>query len=257
MAIIPGCDPSQSRLTTLVPLGGGGCIGKKRQQPGTRSLRPRCFRNVETAMAFSTTSFFAGVGTVFAAVTIGFAGGALLTTSSPKMEPNRLERVAASNPPTVAATKAETPAVPSVPTIKAEAPAVPAVPVAKVEAPPVPAVQAAARNETAETTAMPDRVVAMTPAPASPQVAPAQPQPPVVARKDMASLIDNAKRLRETELRKQADLRESERRAEQRRRKRQEIDAAVDAVRRMKRDGVLQEAAQQDEAPRFGFFGHD
>jgi hypothetical protein len=195
-------------------------------------------------MAFSTTSFFAGVGTVFAAVTIGFAGGALLTTSSPKMEPNRLERVAASNPPTVAATKAETPAVPSVPTTQAEAP-------------PVPAVQAAARNETAETTATPDRVVAMTPAPASPQVAPAQPQPPVVAREDMASQIDTAKRLRETELRKQADLRESDRRAEQRRRKRQEIDAAVDAVRRMKRDGVLQEAAQQDEAPRFGFFGHD
>jgi hypothetical protein len=197
-------------------------------------------------MAFSTTSFFAGVGTVFAAVTIGFAGGTLLTTSSPKMEPNRLERVAASTPPTVAAaTKAETPVVPSVPVIKAEAPA-------------VPSVQAAARNETAETTATPDRVVAITPAPASPQVAPA-PQPPVVAREDMASQIDNAKRLRETELRKQADLRESERRAEQRRerRKRQEIDAAVDAVRRMKRDGVLQEATQQDEAPRFGFFGHD
>jgi hypothetical protein len=196
-------------------------------------------------MAFSTTSFFAGVGTVFAAVTIGFAGGALLTTSPPKMEPNRLERVAASNPPTVAAvTKAETPAVPSVPTIKAEAPA-------------VPAVQAAARNETAETTATPDRVVAITPAPASPQVAPAQPQQPVVARDDTASQIDNAKRLRETELRKQADSKESDRRAEQRRRKRQEIDAAVDAVKRMKRDGVLQEAVQQDEGPRLGFFGHD
>jgi hypothetical protein len=211
-------------------------------------------------MAFSTTSFFAGVGTVFAAVTIGFAGGTLLTTSSPKMEPNRLERVAASNPPTIAAaTKTETPAVPSVPTIKAEMATVPSVPVAKVEAPAVPAVQAAARNETAETTATPDRVVAMTPAPASPQVAPAQPQPPVVAREDTASQIDNAKRLRETELRKQADVRESERRAEQRRerRKRQEIDAAVDAVKRMKRDGVLQEATQQDEAPRFGFFGHD
>jgi hypothetical protein len=233
------------------------CIGKKWQQAGTPSPRPRWLQNVETDMAFSTTSFFAGVGTVFAAVTIGFAGGALLTTSSPKMEPNRLERVAASNPPTVAAaTKAETPAVPSVPVVKAEAAAVPSVPVAKVEAPAVPAVQAA-RNEMAETTATPDRVVAMTPAPASPQVAPAQPQPPVVAREDMASQIDNAKRLRETELRKQADSRESDRRAEQRRRKRQEIDAAVDAVRRMKRDGVLQEAAQQDEGPRFGFFGRD
>ena len=48
--------------------------------------------------AFSTTSFLAGVGTVFAAVTIGFAGGALITTS-PRMEQNRVERVASHTPP--------------------------------------------------------------------------------------------------------------------------------------------------------------
>jgi hypothetical protein len=193
-------------------------------------------------MAFSTTSFFAGVGTVFAAVAIGFAGGAMITTA-PKMEPNRLERVAAGNlsntPVTVAAAaKTDTAAVPSVPAVKTET-----TPVSPV----------LAKNETPETPAAPDRVVSMTP---SQQIVPPQPQP-VVAREDFAAQIDNAKRIREGELRKQAELRGSERRTEQRRRKRQEIDAAVTAVKRMQRDGVLQAASQQDDGPRLGFFGQD
>jgi hypothetical protein len=196
-------------------------------------------------MAFNTTSFFAGVGTMFAAVTIGFAGGAMLT-SSPKVEPNRVERVAANTPATIpAAAKAETPAVPSIANVKAETPTVPPVLTAK--------------NETPETPAAPDRVVSTTPASAA-QVVPPQAQPVVskeVVREDVASQIDNAKKIREGELRKQAEFRESERRVEQRRRKRQEIDAAVSAVRRMQRDGVLQEASQQDDSPRFGFFGRD
>jgi type IV secretory pathway VirB10-like protein len=195
-------------------------------------------------MAFNTTSFYAGVGTMFAAVTIGFAGGAMLT-SSPKMEPNRLERVAANTPATIpAAAKAETPVVASVSNVKAETPAVSPV---------------LAKNETPETPAAPDRVVSTTPASPA-QVVPPQPQPVVakeVSREDLAAQIDNAKKIREGELRKQAEFRESERRVEQRRRKRQEIDAAVSAVRRMQRDGVLQEASQQDDSPRFGFFGRD
>jgi hypothetical protein len=195
-------------------------------------------------MAFSSTSFYAGVGTVIAAVTIGFAGGAMFTTS-PKMEPNRLERLAASNPPAVAA-KAETPPVPSVPA---------------AEAPPVPSV-VAAKSETAQTPA-PDRMIATTQPPVSQPpvsqpVAPPQPQP-VVLRDDAASQIDNAKKVREGELRKQAELKDFERRGQQRRerKKRQEIDAAVTAVKQMKRDGVLQEVTQQDETPRPGLFGDE
>jgi hypothetical protein len=204
-----------------------------------------------TDMAFSTTSFFAGVGTVFAAITIGFAGGALISTS-PKMEPNRLERVAAgTSVPVAAATKTEKPEVPSVPAEKAEVQAVPPAVTAKNETPET-------KNETPETTTPSERVVSTPPAPASQPAVPPQPQP-AVAREDVGAQIDNAKKLREGELRKQAELRESDRRAEQRRerRKRQEIDAAVDAVKRMQRDGVLQQATQQDEGPRFGFFGHD
>jgi hypothetical protein len=67
-------------------------------------------------MAFSPSSFFAGVGTVFAAITIGFAGGAMLAPS-PKSEPNRVERVAANAPVVtpVAPPKSETPASPPAP----------------------------------------------------------------------------------------------------------------------------------------------
>jgi hypothetical protein len=151
------------------------------------------------------------------------------------MEPNRLERLAASTPPAVAA-KAETPPVPSVT--------------------PVPQT-IVAKNETAEMPA-PDRSIATTPIAVSQPVAPA-PLQPVVAREDAASQIDNAKKVREGELRKQAESKDFERRGQQHRehRKRQEIDAAVAAVKQMKRDGVLQEVTQQDETPRPGLFGDE
>ena len=51
-------------------------------------------------MAFNMTSFFVGVGTVFAAIVVGFGGGAMMMNSSVKVEqpPNKLERAAASLP---------------------------------------------------------------------------------------------------------------------------------------------------------------
>ncbi len=183
-------------------------------------------------MAFNTTSFFAGVGTVFAAVMIGFAGGAMITTP-PRLEPNRVERVAASTP--VVAAKTETPIAPSVP---------------------------AAKTETSETTAAPDRVISLPPKSESSQAAlpapqPVAPQPqPVVAKDDIGSQVDNAKKAREAELKKEADLKKAERRAQQRRerRKQQEIQAAANAVRQMQANGELRQVSQ-DAGPRFGFFG--
>src|ERR1700742_3606008 len=47
-------------------------------------------------MAFNNSSYFAGIGTAFAAIAIGFAGGAMLTSSAVQA-PNRLERVTAGN----------------------------------------------------------------------------------------------------------------------------------------------------------------
>ena len=210
-------------------------------------------------MTFSTSSFLAGVGTVFAAVTIGFAGGAMITTS-PKMEQNRVERVASHTPP------AENAPVPT-----------PAPVAAKAETP---------ANSPAPTTAEPtqtspartERVIAITPASAAPQsvatqasapsapvsntpstsgaqqVSPARSQP-VTARDDRdddnGSQVDRARKVREGEPRKGKEFRPQrvERRAtdprnyearNSERRKRQEIDAAADAVRQMKRDGALE-----------------
>jgi hypothetical protein len=185
-------------------------------------------------MAFSMTSFFAGVGTVLAALTIGFAGGTMIN-SSPKLEPDRLERVAANDPPvTSAAVKVESPAVHLAPT---------------------------ARAETTETAPAPDRVIAMTPpSSSSQQTAPPPPQP-VMAKDDSASQIDSATKVSESELRKPKEnvSHRAERRARARleRRERQEIQAAANAARKLQRDGILQDLSQRDDSPRLGFFGNN
>ncbi len=50
-------------------------------------------------MSFNTMSYFAGVGTVLAAVTFGLAGGFIMSNPTRKAEPpNRIERVAANAP---------------------------------------------------------------------------------------------------------------------------------------------------------------
>jgi hypothetical protein len=200
-------------------------------------------------MAFSTTSFFAGVGTVFAAVTIGFAGGAMITTS-PKLEPNRLERVAASAPAVTPSAKAETPATRLAATPLASTP-----------------VATEAKTETPEPAPATDRVIAMAPAPSAQPSAPPQPQP-VTAKDDGAPQIGSASKIREGELRREREkdsrMQRTERRAEARPqlRKRREIEAAANAVRQMQRDNAVQEVSQRDDSPRdgsprLGFFGNE
>ncbi len=48
-------------------------------------------------MAFNTTSFLAGVGSVVAVLSSGLAGGYFLANPSHIDPPNRLQRVAAAN----------------------------------------------------------------------------------------------------------------------------------------------------------------
>jgi hypothetical protein len=190
-------------------------------------------------MTFNTTSFLAGVGTMFAAVALGFAGGAMITTS-PKVEQNRLERVAGASMTPVVAARAVTAVVPPA---------------------------TAAKSDVTETPAA-DRVIPMTSAATAPAAtAQAMPVPsaltsappqPVMVRDEATSQVDSAKKLRESELRKEAELRKAERRAERReRRKHQDIEAAANAVRQMQRDGGIQVISQRDESPRLGFFGND
>ena len=214
-------------------------------------------------MTFNTTSFLAGVGTVFAAVALGFAGGAMIT-SSPKVEPNRLERVTAAAPATTpdASVKTATPAVR---------------PVTAAKAPEEPAAAAASetkndKNEMAQSPAAPDRVISEAPAAASQQAVPPQPAPiaanPVVAKAaakdDAEPQAESPKKARDDQLKREIASRNAERRAERRReRRKRDIEGAEDAVLQMQPDDGPQQTMPQrydqryDRSPRFGFFGDD
>jgi len=198
-------------------------------------------------MAFSTTSFFAGVGTVFIAVTLGFLGGAMITTS-PQMEPNRLERVAAGAQATARDAS-----------VKAAAPEARSVTAATQSQEP----SVAANTEPAPTS--PDRVITLAPAPSSPQAIAPQavaPQPaadtalPVLARDESASQAGSIKKARDDEVKK---AKTAARRAERRRERRaREIEAVENSVLQMPRDGRAQEMPQRyDGNPRLVFFGNE
>lgn len=183
-------------------------------------------------MTFSAPSFFAGVGTVFAALTVGVMGGAMMT-SSPKSEPNRLERVAAQTP--VAAREATVTQTPA----------------------PGPATTASAGSP--ETAPAVDRVIATAPAKV---VEPPQPAtvsaavPATAAEQDRTTQIESARAMREAELKKDRADRQAELRRE--RRKRREIQAATFAVRQLRRDVIADQAPTRDGGfGSFGFFGND
>jgi hypothetical protein len=77
----------------------------------------------------------------------------------------------------------------------------------------------------------------------------------VMAKEEVVSQIGNTKNATYGELRSERAARRAERRLE--RRNRREIEAAAKAVRRMQRDGGLQEVSQRQNTQRFGFFGDD
>jgi hypothetical protein len=78
-----------------------------------------------------------------------------------------------------------------------------------------------------------------------------------MVKDDAPSQIDNARKVRESELRREKAERRTESRRE--RRKRQEIQSAANAIRRVQRNGGFQEISQRDDTQpqRFGFFGND
>jgi hypothetical protein len=219
-------------------------------------------------MAFNMTSFFVGVGTVFAAVAVGFGGGAMMTSTTKVEQPNKLERAVASTPapsPVIAA-KTQTPEVQSTSTAT-----VPSTPTGTApDAQPT-----AARNDAAESPPAPDRTVSLTPAPAS-QPVPSQPAP-VIAKDDATSQADAVKKAQDGEPSKEAAPKKPERRAERHRERRryQDVDSAANAVRQIQRDDGGQQFPRDDrvrqfrddgqqevvvrryESPRFGFFGDE
>jgi hypothetical protein len=193
-------------------------------------------------MTFSKSSFFAGVGSVFAAIVLGFAGGAMMTGGAGVQSPNRVERVAAGEalqkssgqPVAVATTPAPAPTMAAATAVPASDPQ----PVARQSAPAAPA---AASNETMS----------------APKIQQPTPAPAIVAKGDDAPPRNDQVNDRAIELKKAAERKRAEERKFAERRKRQDIEQAANAVRQMRRDGVIDQVVQRDEAPRFGFFGND
>jgi hypothetical protein len=182
-------------------------------------------------MAFSTTSYLAGIGSVVVVLSTGFVGGYFLANPTQNDPPNRLQRVAASaRPPTLAAQPTNSP-----------------------------------KQEVAE--AAPLATPAATPQPAPPQPA-AQQAPvsaaPVVAREsepDRGAVEQD--RLRAAEISRGAEKKKIEaRKIAERQRNQREIEYAAAAVKRMLHDRNAQQMVENDgpetaapEAPRFSFFG--
>lgn len=231
-------------------------------------------------MAFSGSSYFAGVGTAFAAIALGFAGGALITTSAVQ-PPNRLERVnsggtVGSNSSATHAATASTNAEQSGST---RPPAEQAPPQAAATASaaesqsaqqPQPAAPVAAKMDTKTETATNVQEQA-----ASAPAVKASP-PPIVAKSEDAAPAKNEVKNERTNARAADSNRQSSRRkaedrrswddrrfSERRRRqdqdgrwqnqeqRQQSLDEASTAARPIRRDNTVDQIVERDEAPRF------
>lgn len=181
-------------------------------------------------MAFSTTSYFAGIGTVLAALAVGFSGGFFLAPSSEQIEQNRLQRITSSAP-----------IMPETETAQPRS-----IELTAAAAVPAPSTQQPTRPESIP-------VMAKAVETATPSVAKAA-EPIRSARQDAAAKSEiNAEKLRAAEVK--AERKRVQRLAE--RRKQREIDLATVAVKRMPWDPGPQQFADRTESPRFGFFGQD
>jgi hypothetical protein len=236
-------------------------------------------------MAFSGSSYFFGIGTAFAAIAVGFAGGAMITTSAVQ-PPNRLERVNAgiTAPPNDGATTSSGPQQAS--TAKPPAQDAPPSPVVAA-APPAPAADpqpspqsqpaapAAAKTDAAKTDAAAN--VQEKPAPAAPTVAAKNSGPAPVAKSDDAAPakserttvgrapdptkdVSRSADLNRDPSRKRADDRKpsddrkfSDRRRRQDQRLDQDgrrLDEATNVIRQMPRGEAVDEIVERDDAPR-------
>jgi hypothetical protein len=171
-------------------------------------------------MSFSTTSYLAGVGTVVAALTVGFSGALFLAPPAEHVEQNRLQRVASSAP------------IPN--------------PTSQEEITPKPEITPARSI---------DLVTAKVPAPEATTVVAKTAEPALAKPEANAAKSDvNTEKMRAAEAKAERKRAREQRRAE--RKKQREIELAT-AAKRMARDRDLQQVADRSESPRFGFFGED
>jgi hypothetical protein len=190
------------------------------------------------AMSFSTTSYLAGVGSVVAALTVGFSGGLFMAAPTPYAEQNRLQRVMSSAP------------------IASPTPQIAAAP-----KPEITEVNATSRTTSAiQQPARPETIPVMAKA-AEPEGAPVMAKAPEPVRTASeqergAQMNANAEKVRAAEARA-AERKRAEARKLAERQKQREIELATVAVKRMLRDRDPQQVADGIETPRFGFFGQD
>jgi hypothetical protein len=186
----------------------------------------------EPIMAFSTTSYLAGIGSVVVVLSTGFAGGYFLANPAQNDAPNRLQRVAASAP---------LPAPTSQPTNS------PRQEVAEAALTATPAFAPAQST-------LPQQAAQQAPVSAAP-VAARESEP------DRGAVEQD--RLRAAETSRGAEKKKIEaRKIAERQRKRREIEYAATAVKRMLHDRDAQQMVENDgpetaapESPRFSFFG--
>ena len=194
-------------------------------------------------MSFSTTSYLAGVGSVLAALTVGFSGGLFLAAPTPYAEQNRLQRVMSSAP--IASPTPQIAAAPKPKITEANATSAPASAIQQPARPEtIPVMAKAAEPEPAPVMAKAPEAKALEPIRAAPE------------QERAAQSNVNAEKIRAAEARA-AERKRAEARKMEERRKQREIELATVAVKRMLRDRDPQRVADGIETPRFGFFGQD
>ena len=203
-------------------------------------------------MPFSSSSYFAGVATAFVAVAVGFAGGAMVTTSAVQ-PPNRLERVTSSAPlpPTASNSSPERPnGTSSQPEVRSAQDAVTPSPPAPAPRPAADSLPPAANSGATEKTDAAATNVQSTPAPS--------------ANRESAPSKDERASARPNESRRAAYRRRAEDRKFVERKRQQDLDDATNTLRQMPRDRAADPVVVEREdrprlaeerLPRSGFFG--
>jgi hypothetical protein len=235
-------------------------------------------------MAFSSSSYFAGVATAFVAVGVGFAGGALVTTSAVQ-PPNRLERVVSSTPLPQSVPSSSAPQAPN-----AASPQESITPPAPVTASARPAdvqpAQQAAPTESvttgSDTANKKDTANKDTTAKSDVAAKSAEPPPPAATKSENASLkVENAAASkneranarsadsrRQTYRKRPDDRKYDDRKYDDRkyveRRRRQDLDEPTNTIRQLRPDRSgdqvvveREEPTTFERRPRFSFFGSE
>ena len=219
-------------------------------------------------MAFSSSSYFAGIGTVVAAISIGFAGGAMITTSAVQ-PPNRLERVTASaTPPSSASSSTAAASTTPASTASSNPVSQQASVMAPATQPPA-QVQAAAPAAPVAESASTQQPQSAAPVSAKNEARNEDAAPARNERANVRPADSNREATRSAEVNREPSRKRGDDRkfAERKRRQdleRQNLDDATNVVRQMPRNSTV-EVIDEDDAPRvidgpprrFGLFGNN